>query len=1441
MGGHALTSHDDDISLLRYALVVTSNDSALLHCCRSRQVPVLELPQQQQQQSLGIPIHAPPQHVETLLRYSMEQQPPGDTSSSSRSLIDYWKQSLALAPRLLDVDWNRTTTTVAHHHDHLDPHRLPPHHTIQVLVVHPQACLERPRELFDLVLWGVKHGIPTVRTTTKPGLLLSTLPDAHELRAQLWREGKWDELLVAPVPRPSRVHLVKDVVQHMTRLPKKEKRKRKADLWPMVRQNVIALALEAGTSMETLDDQWHLLRCALIVGPPPAGATMEPNTNKEQLSKWCKDRGIPLLLPPEGMRQLKDRRFPIAIARDAHPEHIETALWYIAGSSNSFQQGVDMVRFWKLSVEYGPSLWRQHDEGFDRDPLQDELFQATHRVCQPSNLAKLSSWTDLVLVTRDLWTRKVRHLLKLTQKAIAQRTPVVLLLSPPDKAFGGGMLWTVSSAPELRDKYWKRYFGKFEHQVVVDLTADEPAEDETSEEEYEPPIVAFQMPYDPARPTKKPRTELVEEVARDGDAIEARDGDVMEDSPTSVCDQYAEPPAFDQKEERTEPTKVDRAETVVDARVLAYQAEEELQLETALLDSIRLRLETPVVDEVSKLHARLETAKDQYESLALAQSEQMAHRETIASRLIELREKLLRDDPAGNENTGDTVEALRQVEEALANSPEEGEVDETVGYADVSEPGLSNDAEVPAESPLVWEPAEFRQARWSNRGRLKLFLPAVQTRDDLLAILNSSVREVLVADRVDPSGHHRRLSIYHTILGPLTAGTMLQFDDDSIKADIPLCPFELSGSCCNKLCPFQHMSRPLLARELVPLREAIFSKDPASHNEKQDSSHGDQTSRGTEVPAVEHPVPDIDSDFVPLESDVEDAVEPVDDRLPYQSLVETIWWIPESEAACMEHVDLPGLLSADLSSQALSLESVFAFCGHAVDSIAFGVHRGHFEMFASVSASMASFGEQQGHGKHVRAVMNSTCDLISLMSRRLVHEMTTQPFDCLFGVQCLASCASYLHQCLHDAVSDDRDALPIKTQKSWQGIFSAFVVKIEQGTRKEAINLKELIHGLFISDANKSMYMPVDREASASFDRRCRALHLADIFLLYDCITSAIHRMVPCETFLHDAMGLLDDLHSQVSMNVSNRWDRFSRLRAVFTAGSVVLGIISAVQSVIQCPSKRDIPLVQVSAICSSIDSCLVLLRRLSRNMPLLELLLAPLFGANVALGCSPRKYTESFDRLVTQLANRDPTKNRLMPSSDLLWSMMVVFRICLPRSETSGEDGTPPSAPSWELPNDVKCGHEALADHIEELDVRLHFVTAFGDKFLVEAINESVASRDSCDALVEQSFYDDRQIDFDLANADFSFSSSQQSLVGVRPTLPVSLLVVGPRLRSLRLRSCSISSLPHFFGKYFPNLEVRHVMRGHCLGGPDSHATRHRPWTCRGTRCRHSRRRSPN
>jgi hypothetical protein len=293
-------------------------------------------------------------------------------------------------------------------------------------------------------------------------------------------------------------------------------------------------------------------------------------------------------------------------------------------------------------------------------------------------------------------------------------------------------------------------------------------------------------------------------------------------------------------------------------------------------------------------------------------------------------------------------------------------------------------------------------------------------------------------------------------------------------------------------------------------------------------------------------------------------------------------------------------------------------------------------------------------------------------------------------------------------------------------------------------------------------------------------------------------------------------------------------LRATIMMGHIILGSLEAF--VRQVPNGEDQFDSSTSAALNIVDTTiykiLVEWSDLVADVPMLEMLLSPLYAASISTAVFLRHYSKAQHRLESLLGEARESKHGIPKTklvsfskfSELLWSQLVQLRFSLSSSPDTPA-GKKKKKDSWDMkPSQIQDCNQ-LASCIESRHVALHHVCLEGDWNLITAMNHRPLLkkdqelqhfqdwRSSIVRLQQVIFGQTKDEELDLAHCPFVHRQDKANgrIAAsdlLRSTLPRSILLAGHSLKSLNLEGCSLSRLPIAFGLYFPALLVRSPVR---------------------------------
>jgi hypothetical protein len=232
----------------------------------------------------------------------------------------------------------------------------------------------------------------------------------------------------------------------------------------------------------------------------------------------------------------------------------------------------------------------------------------------------------------------------------------------------------------------------------------------------------------------------------------------------------------------------------------------------------------------------------------------------------------------------------------------------------------------------------------------------------------------------------------------------------------------------------------------------------------------------------------------------------------------------------------------------------------------------------------------------------------------------------------------------------------------------------------------------------------------------------------------------------------------------------------------------------------------------STIYRILLELSDLISDIPLLELLLSPLYAASVSTACFLRLYATAQHRLETVLGAqgdkrfqvRKQGRDNSVPFarySELLWSQLCHLRMALPGESPSKENGD--TMYHWEPSPEVVESQKILGSRIAEYGIHLRHIRLDGDRTIFRTKRVRRFSTAISIALLSGPSEESVVVNIDGESLVHKPDERKRLPSPLRSSLPRSIMLAGRALTRLSLAGCKLTSLPASFGLYFPKLEV--------------------------------------
>jgi ribosomal protein L7Ae-like RNA K-turn-binding protein len=797
---------------------------------------------------------------------------------------------------------------------------------------------------------------------------------------------------------------------------------------------------------------------------------------------------------------------------------------------------------------------------------------------------------------------------------------------------------------------------------------------------------------------------------------------------------------------------------------------------------------------------------------------------------------------------------------------------------------LTNPAMDPARVRLFWTTdADFSRSPAS-------LLPCIPSAGLLKSILDVSCREVLCLDQSKGGspGRRRRASLLLTCLDvrqmSITAESdrLIDFTGSSlviksqIDPNLALCPYELAGVCADQFCPFQHLERDTLPRELIPLPELSFPNtqdETYSQLKKIEKREDDETVPKLLTNSTATDCRDINSDAgairlalasrsnslqkddyieLPIDGTFKDAAHQYEKGVASWTEIEAAYAteltsLSDTESSHRIALQAPAsfkdvmsrlnciiveengrsLLSPQKKTDDLITQR--EFLGSVVHWVCLSVHAGRFDasqaVFNHFEREVALWG---GDTSLMVEVFRRLADMAKVACDKAYVVSKTDSFFVAYESQLTFALVSQfalsLRAVLHctrlnDALraeandlssafcqSDKADDSVEATIRLHQLDTSATVNSVSAGTTTICTLLKSLkddiSHGILLC-------------ASAS-----KAIELRDI----------IDQLQP-------AWNAAKDILRRVVSDDQN--DMSAAFRSILIQmGYCILGCIKRAADFVDNNGEKQGLKTDIAELYVAIDKIVSSLNRMASRIPLLQLLLSPLFAANLSLACTTQLYDRVQNRLEDLLLGTSDRKPGLTCLSELLWSQLLQLRSSLPTPSNIRSIDVHRDAPcgvKFELPAAIARSNRRLAQHISMMGVYPHHITLHGDRIIVRELNmllkassqfESQRCKmrkdgnglcvssdlsEHCQTIL-RSMYGAETAQSSQKTFDFTSKPLLHAVCdGHNPlyeSFPRFLLVAGNVITQLRLRKCELGAIPFpfHFGHYFPALSVSYV-----------------------------------
>lgn len=287
-------------------------------------------------------------------------------------------------------------------------------------------------------------------------------------------------------------------------------------------------------------------------------------------------------------------------------------------------------------------------------------------------------------------------------------------------------------------------------------------------------------------------------------------------------------------------------------------------------------------------------------------------------------------------------------------------------------------------------------------------------------------------------------------------------------------------------------------------------------------------------------------------------------------------------------------------------------------------------------------------------------------------------------------------------------------------------------------------------------------------------------------------------------------------------------IKGVTVMGLIVLGCLESFAILIHDDQLNASIAASLITVDSTVSKIVKGLSQLFSSVPMIDLLLSPLYAANVAATTFVKRYSIAYQRLARLLNFKSKHHQRQPPGftqfSELLWSQFLHLRMALPialNSELQEKKATRSKRYPWELSVEVIDENQVLLEKLEKRGLRLLHITLTGDRVFAHALADALSSlidvaraerlRVGASKIQQLVYVQVNQPDATSHSLDLtglplhpSLHWSESVMPHAISSLPRSLMLVGHSLQKLNLSQCHLTSLPATFGLYFPNLLVR-------------------------------------
>ena len=639
----------------------------------------------------------------------------------------------------------------------------------------------------------------------------------------------------------------------------------------------------------------------------------------------------------------------------------------------------------------------------------------------------------------------------------------------------------------------------------------------------------------------------------------------------------------------------------------------------------------------------------------------------------------------------------------------------------------------------------------------------------------------------------------------------------SIQPNVPLCPYEMAGSCADPECSYQHLEeRPLgsvIPRELLPLPELKLTAPTAkpknaTQRQKLVVSYADGSGPDNSI--------EDSNNFVALPRRPDENVYNTDDDEAAPQLL--FWWNDESNAGS---TDVPtqfsrfGInFSAKVGERMLieRQDSDLVLQAMILDCSAFSLHAGRLDIYETLrAAENGLLSSALGQVGEVSMDINATRNIFE---RSFVVQL------CLAAIGLILETSFELNESLNTTTIPGeflRRLSVLSTDDHFSGPKDTVGVSLSVPVidKVKVPNTVEEIKRQILAEYTECK----NAVAGSRFGNNTR---------------EQIYQI------LYPALEVVKCIVSQSA----GRGSKLAAFKGISFIGHLILRLLKR-HVVSQVDGLGTFDENGARELSQAIDKVLFAVRALCVSFPPAELLMAPLLGASVSLKIDLHLYDRAHAFLENLLVDDSST----LCYSELLWSQLIQLRATLPDRDVDTIRRDHATVREARLSNQelhsrlssFVCGKYVCPRHVhlhydELIDREVPLAREFSDllhnaaksmsslrksNFAVSLNGiclgapqthrqttlqntESMcpASKHSPSTETDQSLVATRQQQNPghLQNNDQSMSSEEAPTTIT--TIPYSLFWIGTSLSSLDLSSTQLHELPLCFGDYFTHLK---------------------------------------